>query len=177
MSCANWVREWMSSPATHCARGSSACRGGAILRKISAGGAIRVNAGQEISPEEDSAAKEVGIAFSPCTWNSAGWDALAQPQPAERSDTGVRSQSRNEQRDAVARGNCAVAGRRVACARHSPTAACRWRRLWRHRLLRGVLVFRGRRFRQSIVVAAQQSRHVCAPRYTVLLAGSASEVA
>ncbi len=49
--------------------------------------------------------------------------------------SGVTSPVTNRQRDSIARGNYAVAGRRSARAGHSSTAASCWRRLWRHRFV------------------------------------------
>jgi len=53
----------------------------------------------------------------------------------DRMVSGVRSPVTNGQRDAIARGDYAVTGQRSACAGHSPTAASRWRRLWRQRFV------------------------------------------
>src|SRR6516165_1346934 len=63
---------------------------------------------------------------------------FVQAKTVEKYDcmaSGARSPVTNGQRDAIARGNYAVASQRSACGGHSPTAASRWRRLWRHRFV------------------------------------------
>ena len=63
---------------------------------------------------------------------------LVQAKAVKKYDcvaSGVRSPVIDGQRDAIARGDCAVAGQRSACAGHSPIAASRWRRLRRHRVV------------------------------------------
>ena len=60
---------------------------------------------------------------------------FVQAKAVEKYDcmaSGLRSPVTDGQRDAIARGDDAVAGQRSACAGHSPTAASRWRRLRRH---------------------------------------------